>query len=277
MLFLDSPSGGFQAPCETPITRTEHISLLTEAGYDLVCEGDSGKSSMHEIICQDELAGFVLDNGYELFRTSPFPWHLEWWCFGNIAFLRSRFREFQQKLPRDAFRRILNLEPERGWSPLCRAASLDLVHIMDNCLSMGAEIDFEGCPVGSALMVATICGSINAVKFLVSRQASLHYIGKRGPIGVISLTEPNFIREWLLVKRFTEKLTIEPGSGQPPSNLVAQNNLWSGLAQARLKVVGKWARRWHESSLDHAKKLNALRNEWNGKVVPIDDGLVYPP
>ncbi|KAJ9130935.1 hypothetical protein NKR19_g9690 [Coniochaeta hoffmannii] len=63
---------------------------------------------------------------------------------GAIAFLRSRFDAFRSKLGLETFRELLNLQPAKGWSPLCRAASLNLVDIMENCLSMGAKVDFEG-------------------------------------------------------------------------------------------------------------------------------------
>ncbi|OTA82273.1 hypothetical protein M434DRAFT_37202 [Hypoxylon sp. CO27-5] len=258
------------------VITPERINLLAQLGHDLVSEHEDGRSWMHYILCQEDSSDLILYHDYGLYQTTPFPWHLEWGLLGNIAFLRSRFREFQQKLPREIFQRILNLEPKRGWSPLCRAACLDLVDVMGNCLFMGAQIDFEGCPAGSALMIAGICGSFDAVKYLVRHQAAVYYIGKEGAMSVLSLTDSQVIREWLLVKRFTELQAIRSTDQQCHSGRPPKECLWSGLAQARLRLTGKWEMQPHESSLDYAGRLAKLRDRWKGDVVPSREGLVFP-
>ncbi|XXG99818.1 hypothetical protein Hte_006159 [Hypoxylon texense] len=274
-LLSKASSSAFPMVWEDTAITSEHILLLANLGHDLTSEHEDGSSWMHRIICQDNSSDFVLDGEFGLGQTTPFPWHLEWCLFGSIAFIRSRFSVFQHKLPHKVFRRILNLEPGRGWSPLCRAACLDLVDVMENCLSVGAQIDFEGCPAGSALMIAGICGSFDAVKFLVRHQAATYYTGKDGPMSVLSLTESESIRDWLLVKRFTESLRIESGSRQSHSDQMPRECMWSGIAQAKLRLVGKWEMQPHESSLDYAKRLAGLRKRWKGKIVPVYDDLVY--
>ena len=124
---------------------SEEMSTLSLSGYDMTLPDCGDRSMMHCIICKGKTADTALLNGaYGLQRTTPFPWHLTWCPFGSIAFLRSRFDAFRSKLGLETFRELLNLQPAKGWSPLCRAASLNLVDIMENCLSMGAKVDFEG-------------------------------------------------------------------------------------------------------------------------------------
>ncbi|KAI0837971.1 hypothetical protein F5Y06DRAFT_269495 [Hypoxylon sp. FL0890] len=124
-------------------------------------------------------------------------------------------------------------------------------------------------------MIAGICGSFDAVKFLVRHQAEVYYTGKDGPVSILSLTDSKIIREWLLVKRFTESLMIESVGHQSELGQAPQERPWSGLAQARLRLVGKWEMQTHESSLDYARKLAKLRDRWKGEVVPISSGLVF--
>lgn len=262
--------------CEDINITPQHMSAFAGVGSDLTAEDDGGRSLMHCIICKDEAADVVLNWDYGVHRTTPFPWHLEWCAFGSIAILRSRFEAFRSKLAHETFRKILNLHPGRGWSPLCRAASLNLVDVMQNCLIMGAQIDFEGSPLGSALMVASACGSIDAVKLLVRSGAAICYNGFRGPTNIMALIQSGAVRRWLLVERFSEQHSIEAANRHSWSGCGTQPMPWSGVAQARLRLVGKRQMQPHESSHDYATRLGRIRREWQGKVASAPGGLVYP-
>ncbi|KAH7149879.1 hypothetical protein B0J13DRAFT_605634 [Dactylonectria estremocensis] len=200
---------GLQMPirCDEPEETFRTTPAWPELDVDLTQEDWAGRSVMHHLICKEDPSDLVFGND-AVIHTSPFPWHLDWFPFDEIAFLTSKFLVFQTQLPRETFRNILNLEPNRGWSPLCLGAYYNLVGILENCLSMGAEIDYEGSPLGSALVVACALGKLDSVKFLVRRQASVSYPGKRGRMNVMELTRSEPVKAWLLVGRFNEQLRI---------------------------------------------------------------------
>ncbi|RSL66088.1 hypothetical protein CEP54_003914 [Fusarium duplospermum] len=249
--------------CDDPYITPRHLAVLRQLGGDLTLEDDCGRSLMHCIICEDEVSQLVLEDQNELLGTTPFPWHLDWRPLHKIAFLTTKFRDFQQKVPRETFRAIANLEPQRGWSPLCRAAALNLVGIMDNCLEIGAQLDYEGCSVGSAIMLASACGSLEAVKLLVRRGASVCYFGKNGLTSCYVLAGTESIKSWLLSGRFMDqrRITAEGGGGEDAIRP------WSGLASARVKIYGKREKYQAESMLAYAKRLALIKKELGGQLV----------
>ena len=277
LLLVDGPTARFPTICKDISLTEQHILALRHLNCNFFVEDESGRSFMHCIIARKEPASIVLRYNYPVQQTSPFPWHLEWCAFGDLAFLRPRFADFRKKLPHETFRRILNLEPSRGWSPLCRAASLNFTDIMENCLNMGAEIDFEGCPLGSALMVASACGSFEAVKLLLRRGATASYNGRAGFLDVFSLTISRAIKRWLLVNRFSERLAIGTAEEQMCSGSARHGCLWSGIAQAKFRLIGKLEMQPHESSFDYAVRLATVRKELEGKVIAVNGDLVYSP
>lgn len=247
---------------ESMWVHPHRLIALRQLGCNLTQEDECGRSLMHCIICEDQTSQLVLQDEYGLLETSPFPWHLDWCPFGKIAFLTTRFRVFQQKVPRENFQVLLNLEPQRGWSPLCRAAALNLVDIMENCLEMGARVDHEGCPVGSALMLASACGSLEAVKLLVLRGASVCYSGKNGVTSCLTLAGTEAIRAWLLSGRFMDqqRITAEGGGEE-------EVKPWSGFILARVKIYGKMERFQTESMLEFARRLAWMKKGFRGRLV----------
>ncbi|VTO91662.1 unnamed protein product [Fusarium graminearum] len=135
----------FPTACDDiPITGAT-LGKMSAFQQDLLAEDHAGRSLMHCIVCEDDLFYFALNNYPDLKDIGPFPWHLEWRSFSSLAFLTSSFRKYRRYVPFESFKTFLNLEPSRGWSPLCRAAVSKIVTIVENCLDMGADIDFEGC------------------------------------------------------------------------------------------------------------------------------------
>ncbi|KAJ3537040.1 hypothetical protein NM208_g6475 [Fusarium decemcellulare] len=218
---------------------------------------------------------FFLNSDRVLEELGPFTWRQTTrWGF-TIPPLGSTFRHFQRRLGRDAFVRWMNLHPEDAWSPLCRAASQDMTKTMENCLALGAEIDFEGCPLGSALMIASACGSLDSVKFLVRRGAKTSYFGCRGPINAFSIARSGTVKRWLLVERFREQPRIT-ASEDAASHSPAQTVPWSGIAQARMRLVSLNSRAVGESTLQYASKLGRIKRDMRGRIAIVIDGLLYP-
>ena len=228
-----------------------------------------GKGLMHEV---------VAGRGYSLLppcriealqTMTPFPWHYYWPDLHKMAFLTTSFKLYRRRLPHDTFKRIMNLQPDRGMSPLCRASSRGMLEVMENCLIMGAEIEFEGCSLGSALMIACACGRLDAVKLLVRRGAAICYVGKKGlTSAVIAGHRSKAVIAWLLVGQFNEqkrlKCDVQPSSSAGVDNGVRS---WSGIGKANFRLIGRHQMRCYESSFDYAVRLSELKRKLRGSII----------
>lgn len=272
--FLESSLGSL--PIRLPQEYLTSVLALETNG--LVSPGHRrGDDALMDLFRRTSVGqNFILNSEFSLENMGPFAWYAETHLsFRGLPFLNKTFRQLQRRFHPESLKRWLNLEPDRGWSPLCRAASQDLITIMENCLSLDAEIDFEGCPLGSALMIASACGRLEAVKFLVRRGATTSYIGRRGSIDVLSVARSASVRSWLLVGRFNEQLRISTGDVASSSS-PAQTFPWSGIAQAKLRHVGVGRRVLGQSTLGYARELAALKRKMRGQIAVRIDGLVYP-
>ncbi len=235
-------------------------------------EDFGGKSVMHYAISFHGYSELPPQWNDALPRMTSFPWHHHWPSFPNMAFLTTSFKLYRRRLTHHTFERILNLQPERGISPLCRASARGILEIMENCLTMGAEIDFEGCILGSALMTACACGRLNAVKFLVRRGAAISYVGKGGTTSALAAgRRSKKVIAWLLVGRWTEQGRVDGGDSPLSGTDWCEEEFqpWSGIGKASLPLVGRRERQPHESSVDYAVRLSALKRRLRGTIIPL--------
>lgn len=248
------------------------VSIL-EADIDLNRELGSGRSLMHLALINRASSTLVLNNDVNLEKTGPFPWHLDFWF--DLPFMQSMWKHFRRKLKKGDFARIANLQPTHGWSPLCRACTRrKKIDLIQNCLSLGADVDFEGSPHGSAVIVASACGNLDVVRVLVRAGASLSYRGEHGHKSVFTFCRSKLVRRWLLVDRFTEQRSINMKPHWGDSRRVRPS---AGTAVAGLKLVGERAMCYYDRMIDYAIKLAEMRQEWRGKVIPpiCLDRIVY--
>ncbi|KAF5005359.1 hypothetical protein FDECE_8171 [Fusarium decemcellulare] len=228
------------------------------------------------ILDRKHLHGFVLNSQINPETLQPLPWH---WIvrYEELPFLDATFNHFRRRFGDRYLKKWLNLQPDRGWSPLCWVASKGSIRAMENCLLMGAEIDFEGCPLGSALMIASACGKLEAVKLLVRKGAATSYVGRIGSINVFSVTRSKKVKAWLLVGRFNDRLRLNASGDSETARLRKPISYWSGIVQARYKLVVWTARHASESALEYAKRLNWIkRNSFPDGIVSPVDGFSYP-
>lgn len=264
---IQQPSDRDLVPIVNYDVSPDSMRALNQIGVDLLREDASGRSLMHCIMCSNETTVLAL-RGLGLAETTPFPWHLAWTLLFDMAFITTKFVILKRVLPFKTFRRILNLEPARGWSPLCWAAALDRVDIIENCLSMKADIEFEGNPLGSALIVASVCGSLQAVRCLVRHGAAIAYNGSHGFTSALTKTRSAKIRAWLLVGRFTEVLCLtgtEFWRQEGCQEMEVQK--WAGIVHARIRLVGKLEQRYEESIMMYAQRLAEWKKSKLGTVV----------
>jgi ankyrin repeat protein len=217
--------------------------------------------------------GPLVQSDVHLCNVSPFPWHLySPEVFWRIPFLGEYYRIVCQRFGYENVKIWANLEPAEGWSPLCRAASHNCTKKMENCLSLGAEIDFEGCPLGSALMIASACGQLEAVKFLIRRGARVCYEGRVGKLSVFGVARSKVVKAWLLAGRFNDQHRIKHTAEHSPAKEIRP---WSGLAQARANLLGYQLVRDDETRIDCAKRLSEYGQAMRGRVAPYIEGLVF--
>ncbi|KAF5671107.1 hypothetical protein FDENT_10991 [Fusarium denticulatum] len=259
---LDPPR--FSTPCEELSLTPGNLDKLRELKFNLMSEDEAGRSTMHYILGEENRVDWVLGSDQDLSGITPFPWHLEWCQLCDLALLTSSFERLREKMPTELFYKVLNLEPSRGWSPLCHAAALNRVDVMAKFLEMGADMDFEGSCFGSAVMNASACGGLDAVKLLVRNGASVTYTSKKMFISCYRVAGTEAVREWLLSGRFKDQMRLASDSD---SECLQEEVPWSGYVKARVLLYGGRARWPDESTLDYAKRLSKMKKRWQGQVI----------
>lgn len=119
----------------------------------------------------------------------------------------SLIKTFYRALPVPVARRLANTTPRLWYSPLCQAAASNEVSSAHFLLDHGAEIEMEGSPEGSPLMIACSFGRLNMVKLLVRRGARLEYTNDKGGYrsAFASMQSHPHLVKWFLRERFWEQ------------------------------------------------------------------------
>ncbi|KAI0383992.1 ankyrin [Hypomontagnella monticulosa] len=260
-------------PSTTIYQNKGMFTALFHLGLDPHLETSFGLSAIQSAMCRVDFAAVILNGNYEVHKANPFPWYLPMNALGHQMWILTKaFQLFWRKIPHSDLRRIANTEPIDCWSPLCRFASLGALVAVENLITLGADIEFEGCPEGTALMAACSAGRLESVIFLVRRGAALSYFGRDGFRTAVDRSKtPQSIIEWLLVTRFTDQPKIMDVSSDGSSTGSAVVRPWSGIRKAELVISGYLERCSDESSIDYWIFLMAEKKEWGGRVVPIVD------
>ncbi|KAI1178872.1 hypothetical protein F4777DRAFT_586373 [Nemania sp. FL0916] len=163
----------------------------------------------------------------------------------------------------------MNVHPEQGISPLCQAAAVDALEVIDHCLEMGASIDFDGSSYGSALMAACANCRLKAVKHLVRHGASIVYHGEFGITSAIKAADGHAkITAWLLVGQFTEQTKLEYSSPQDPT-IAPSIRPWSGIQEWPMKLTGYDEREPDEPLVEYVGRLAEIRDWMRGRMLPL--------
>ncbi|EXF76380.1 hypothetical protein CFIO01_07637 [Colletotrichum fioriniae PJ7] len=233
-----------------------------------------GCSALHLSIHYKDMTALLLNGNVQIQEERPIPWST---LFSNpdavnAACLTTAFRLYRRKLSTEKFRTFLNLEDLGIRNPLCFAASRGQIRIMENILSLGIPIDFEGCPEGSALMAASSAGTLESVIYLVRHGARISFQGHKGFRSAVKLaaTSP-LVLHWLLVDRFTDQKKLG-NSCHEWTSLSADYRPWSGIQKAEMVISGRWERQPHESSRQYWARLSSMIEEFRGKFLPPNKG-----
>ncbi|KAK4217524.1 hypothetical protein QBC37DRAFT_479716 [Rhypophila decipiens] len=226
--------------------------------------------------------GLFLGRTLSLESARPFYWKGYFMSAEVIIFDDPQFHLIVRAYGKECLARVMNLYPAAGeLGPLCLAAYHDSVAMMENLISIGADIEFEGCSHGTALMAACDYGRLSAVKFLVRRGARLAYFSRsqvdgNGTKMYRSAFQPARqhpgVLQWLLVRRHTEQMKITVGldraDGSTPSEHTTQGlGYWSGPVPAGRRFRLDERRQEWESSINWLARVRRMRQDLDGKVV----------
>lgn len=204
----------------------------------------------------DKIEGFTFANPGALMSWGP-------------AWPKEHFNMYLRRLGLERLRALANLEPMDSWSPLCILSSIGQILAVTNVLRLGADVDFEGSPHGSALMSACSSGRLETVKILVRHGAAVSYLGKGGIQSAVDAARNHKgILAWLLVDRFTQRGKLSrPADADSATHSTADVKPWSGVVKKELVITGTAERQIHESARTYWARLISVRRDWRGKVV----------
>ncbi|KAI3532766.1 hypothetical protein CSPX01_13226 [Colletotrichum filicis] len=256
------------------ICRPALFIKFTQMGVKLSEVDMFGCSALHLSMHNKCMTALLLNGNAQIQDERPIPWSnlfLNPYAV-NAACLITAFRLYRRKLSTQKFRTLLNLEVVGPWNPLCFAASRGQIQAMENILSLGSLIDFEGCPEGSALMAASSAGTLESVIYLVRHGASISFQGHNHFRSAVKLaaTSPRVLR-WLLVDRFTDQKKLDQFCHESTS-LSTCYKPWSGIHKAEMVISGQWERQPYESSQQYWARLSNMTEDFRGKFLPPNSG-----
>ncbi|GAW24092.1 hypothetical protein ANO14919_136720 [Xylariales sp. No.14919] len=244
------------------------LCLFLQHDIDLNLIDHSERTFIHSALYHHQATSYLLSVP-QIVDCRPFPWHAIGVELHRLPWINEHWRFFKRRIPFKNFQNIMNLHPEKGISPLCQAAAIDSLDVIDHCLEVGAEIDFDGSSYGSALMAACANCRLKAVKHLVRRGASIVYHGEFGLMSAIEMANGHKkIIAWLLVGQFTEQIKLEYRDADDPNN-TAPIRHWSGIQQKPMRLIGYNERQPHQSLKDYIFKLAEIRDDMRGKALPL--------
>lgn len=226
--------------------------------------------------------GLFLSKTLSIEDTPPINWKGYYATEVVCVFDDPKFHLLVRAFGKECLARVINLHPAAGddYSPLCLAAYYDSVAAMENLISIGADIEFEGSIWGTALMTACDHGRLSSVKYLMRRGARLIYTSSGNRDGNGRVTHRSAFQaakrhprvlEWLLVGRRTEQKKstdrFDQGGGSTMLKIREEIHHWSGPVRARVTLSkGQRRQRWG-SSLDWLAKVKQVRLGMDGKIV----------
>ncbi|KAL4877626.1 hypothetical protein BJY04DRAFT_197960 [Aspergillus karnatakaensis] len=154
-------------------------------------------------------------------------------------------------------------------SALCIAAAIGDTHCCQEYISMGADLEAIGHPLGSPLAVAIYHKHFDLAKYLIRMGAKITNRGREGSYMLspfqYAVQHPRFYR-WILIERYTDQRKICPIEHNT-EKLSQDFKPWSCSRKARVPLVVKRARRSDESSFDYLVRLVEMKRDFLGELV----------
>lgn len=254
--------------------RLDVFAHFMRKGASVHVDDRLGVSALHVAMSHDGFASFLLNCDCSMELTTSYPWGIA--HDAEPAWISNKFRLYQKRFGNSMLQQIANLQPKDhvDWSPLCLMSAAGRITAMKNLIELGASLDHESSPHGSALMAACANRQLQSVKFLVRKGASLSYFSntKGRHISCLSATRGSQeITAWVLVGRFTDqqRITQHP---QDPNSLGNDGDCivkaWSGITKAEFVITGTQERQVSESSKSYFARLQRGLRSMRGMQVP---------
>lgn len=241
---------------------------LVRQGADPYSVDMTGCSAFHKAIEDTSFISFLLNSDLRLEDATSVSWNTT--SRGRMAWLTTAYPLFRKRYGLRALGQFANLVPTDSQAPLCEAVKRGSISAMKNLLDLGAPIDLEGCPSGSALMAACRVGRKDLVKCLVRYGASLSYTGSNGFRSAYESAKGHKgILKWLLVDRFVDQQKLTDSFDSSPRDEMDRGPFfWSGPIKAELVISGRMERLPHQSSREYWSWLMKEKVKWRGKTLP---------
>ncbi|KAH6659070.1 ankyrin repeat-containing domain protein [Truncatella angustata] len=281
---LDIAKALIEAGADTSVCNANRMSLLNIAGdwsenpaifqYLLGFGLDPYKTDsfdcfpLHDAISNPDLTTYVVNSDVDFYRACEHdvPRNLLSSALEHRGILPRLMRRIPPQFLPD---RLINVRPAQYQSPLCHAARRGGIENVKILIQYGADLEFEGCDEGTAVMAASRAGHLEVVQYLVRAGATVCYF-KNGIIRS-ALTEGkrfDAVVQWLLVGRWMDQPQIPLHADESTTD--SNTRLWTGVVMAEMELTGvsnQYGHAWDETMLGYLQRLNELRLDLRGKVV----------
>lgn len=255
------------------IVATAHSAALRGLFPELCRRGldphepHNKETPIHRAMTIREYASLLLNSDYGVESLTWFVWRprsqnaLHTWV-GDV------FRLYRRRIPLENLRAMASRSDPDEISALYWAASVGCEVGVRNMVELGVDLDAQGGPMGTALIIASQQGHLEVVKILVRAGASISYRGDGGIISAIrAAAHFQSVVDWLLVNRFVEQERLQSTGDISPAE-TTEIHPWSGF-QRRMMQGAEWTRWYEESWVGFLGRINKLKRDMRGKIVPI--------
>ncbi|KAL6401092.1 hypothetical protein AUP68_16816 [Ilyonectria robusta] len=248
-----SPAGenlvSLSTEAESPL---ETFQYLISLGVSVLHKDLSGSCGLHKAMWDPDLFDYIIKSGLlSQMPTGPVnPFTVAINCAVSL-------KQVFKCLPPVISKGFIDLGTPGWLSPLCETAYRNLPQAAAQLLDFQADIEHEGSPLGTPLMVAAAFGKLDIVKLLVRRGAKLGYVDKNETYrsAFISSLLHTEVTAWLLVGRFRDQQKL----ADCPFWENAMVKTWSGTRAAQVELKPYEQLRWGESMLDYCKRILQIR------------------
>ncbi|KAM0810155.1 putative Ankyrin repeat-containing domain protein [Seiridium cardinale] len=246
------------------------FQYLVQLGFDVYRPDNYGFFPLHDAMLDTNFTSYIVNSGLDFYRACGkdvfkglLSMALE--CRGILPMI---IRRIPSEFLPDA---LINIWPARYVSPLCNAARRGNIEALKILIRYGADLEFEGCDDGTALMSACRAGHLSTIAHLVRAGANISYV-KDGKVRNALLAGKRFdvVVNWLLVGRWTDQKQI--GSRSEDEGNDSSIKPWAGIMVAEMVLNGvgnQYGHAWKESMLEYLQRLNELRLDLLGEVVQV--------
>lgn len=211
-------------------------------------------------------SGFVLNSGLVIQSSEgSLAFALIWlvWARGPRSIRLAKM--LCRVLPNEISTKIVNWTGRGIASPMCWAASENSAGMIEGFISLGTDLEGEGCRDGSPLMAACAWGNLDVARRLVRAGALLCYVNEQGKLrsAISAASRYPKVVKWLLVDRHMEQPKID----YQPSRTTSHQPVWSGPRLFKLALPAYMHRDVDESSWDYLQRLEEWRKEFRGSAL----------